>query len=153
GGTATCGLTGRGRGRHGRAAATGGGAGPRTRANAHGQTPRATPMRTRTPAPGLCSIVPSPRTRAVDAHDSSGDPRRGPPAIPGPGSDLAGTPGEGMRPAVVEQLGMRIRAARQDQDLSVGALAELSGVSRRMLTQIELGQANPSVSILDRVAA
>src|SRR5699024_3985607 len=35
----------------------------------------------------------------------------------------------------------------------VGALAELSDVSRRMLTQIELGQANPSVAILDRIAA
>ncbi|MFC7375671.1 helix-turn-helix domain-containing protein [Brachybacterium sp. GCM10030267] len=59
----------------------------------------------------------------------------------------------GMRPAVVAQLGERIRAARQDQDLSVGALADLSDVSRRMLTQIELGQANPSVFILDRIAA
>ena len=68
-------------------------------------------------------------------------------------ADPESTPADGMRPAVVEQLGVRIRATRQDQDLSVGALAELSGVSRRMLTQIELGQANPSVSILDRVAA
>lgn len=59
----------------------------------------------------------------------------------------------GMRPAVVEQLGGRIRTARQELDLSVGALAELSDVSRRMLTQIELGQANPSVAILDRIAA
>ena len=59
----------------------------------------------------------------------------------------------GMRPAVVGQLGDRIRAARQELDLSVGALAELSDVSRRMLTQIELGQANPSVALLDRIAA
>src|SRR5699024_6721267 len=59
----------------------------------------------------------------------------------------------GMRPAVVEQLGERIRTARQELDLSVSALAESSDVSRRMLTQIELGQANPSVAILDRIAA
>lgn len=59
----------------------------------------------------------------------------------------------GMRPVVVEQLGERIRSARQELDLSVGALAELSDVSRRMLTQIELGQANPSVALLDRIAA
>ncbi|WP_226832343.1 helix-turn-helix domain-containing protein [Brachybacterium sp. FME24] len=59
----------------------------------------------------------------------------------------------GMRPAVVAQLGDRIRSARQERDLSVGALADLSDVSRRMLTQIELGQANPSVSLLDRIAA
>lgn len=59
----------------------------------------------------------------------------------------------GMRPAVVEQLGTRIRALRHEQDLSVAGLAELSGISRRMLTQIELGQANPSVATLDHVAA
>ena len=33
----------------------------------------------------------------------------------------------GMRPAVVEQLGERIRAARQELELSVGALAERLG--------------------------
>lgn len=59
----------------------------------------------------------------------------------------------GMRPAVVAELGERIRAARHETGLSLAALAEASEVSRRMLTQIELGQANPSVSVLDRVAA
>ena len=39
----------------------------------------------------------------------------------------------GMRPAVVERLGERIRAARQELDLSVGALAEASEVSRRKI--------------------
>lgn len=58
-----------------------------------------------------------------------------------------------MRPGVVAQLGKRIRDARQVLDLSVAALAERSGISRRMLTQIELGQANPSVATLDLVAA
>ena len=59
----------------------------------------------------------------------------------------------GMRPTVLAQVGGRIRAARRDRDLSVAALAERSGISRRMLTQIELAQANPSVTLLDRVAA
>ena len=59
----------------------------------------------------------------------------------------------GMRPAVAASLGARIRAARQELDLSVAALAENSDVSRRMLTQIELGQANPSIATLDRIAA
>lgn len=126
---------------------------PGTRANAHGQTLLDTRMRNIMPMQSLCNIVPITMKAGIEPHDEAGDPGRARAAIPGPGSDLAGTPGEGMRPAVVEQLGLRIRAARQDQDLSVGALAELSGVSRRMLTQIELGQANPSVSILDRVAA
>lgn len=66
---------------------------------------------------------------------------------------MSGEASGAMRPAVVARLGERIRAARQEQDLSVGALADLSEVSRRMLTQIELGQANPSVAILDRIAA
>lgn len=71
----------------------------------------------------------------------------------GTGPDPSPQAAGGMRQAVVEQIGDRIRTARQERDLAVGALAELSGVSRRMLTQIELGQANPSVAILDRVAA
>ena len=58
-----------------------------------------------------------------------------------------------MRPGVVARLGQRIRDSRQALDLSVAALAERSGISRRMLTQIELGQANPSVATLDLVAA
>src|SRR5699024_586567 len=123
-------MMGRGRGRHGRATATGGGAVPGTRANAHGQTLLDTRMRNIMPMQGLCNLVPIASEAGLAPHDDAGAPGRARAAIPGPVSDLAGTPGEGMRPAVVEQLGMRIRAARQDQDLSVGALAELSGVSR-----------------------
>ena len=48
---------------------------------------------------------------------------------------------------------MRLGDARQGGDLSVGSLAGRSGVSRRMLTQIGRGQANPAVAILDRSAA
>ena len=49
-------------------------------------------------------------------------------------------------------LGSRVRARRQAQGLTVVRLAELSGVSRRMLTAIELGQANPSLVTVDKVA-
>lgn len=90
-------------------------------------------------------------TADTEPHPESGGIDR--PATASSDVEVFASPGEGMRPAVIERLGVRIRAARQGQELSVGALAELSGVSRRMLTQIELGQANPSVSILDRVAA
>lgn len=58
-----------------------------------------------------------------------------------------------MRPPLVLELGTRIRELRGQLDLTVDALAERSGISRRMLTQVELGQANPSISLLDRVAA
>src|SRR5699024_3201849 len=98
-------------------------------------------MRNIMPMKGLCNIVPLTMKAGIVSHHEAAHPGQHRAAMRGPGSALAGAPGEGMRPAVVEQLGMRIRAARQDQDLSVGALAELSGVSRRMLTQIELGQA------------
>lgn len=59
---------------------------------------------------------------------------------------------EQIRPEVVVLLGKRIRAVRQDRGLSVARLAEISGVSRRMLTQIELGQANPSLATVDKIA-
>ena len=90
------------------------------------------------PMGGSCNIV---RITMVESSD------------PAPAPDASAPGSGGMRQAVVEQIGDRIRAARQELDLSVGALAERSDVSRRMLTQIELGQANPSVAILDRVAA
>ncbi|UED86601.1 helix-turn-helix domain-containing protein [Streptomyces profundus] len=60
--------------------------------------------------------------------------------------------GERIRPEVVVLLGDRIRSVRQGAGLSLVRLAELSGVSRRMLTQIELGQANPSLGTVDRIA-
>ena len=49
-------------------------------------------------------------------------------------------------------LGSRVRARRKQQELTVAQLAERSGISRRMLTQIELGQANPSLVTVDKVA-
>ncbi|MEU7484193.1 XRE family transcriptional regulator [Streptomyces sp. NPDC042319] len=52
----------------------------------------------------------------------------------------------------VTRIGGRIRALRKQRGWSVQQLAEAGGVSRRMLTQIELGQANPSLATVDRVA-
>ncbi|MCH1867005.1 helix-turn-helix domain-containing protein [Nocardioides sp. CFH 31398] len=60
---------------------------------------------------------------------------------------------ERIRPAVAVRIGRRVRALRGDRGLTVVRLAELSDVSRRMLTQIELGQANPSLATIDKVAA
>lgn len=59
---------------------------------------------------------------------------------------------EQIRPDVARLVGERIRALRTGQDVSVVGLAERSGVSRRMLTQVELGQANPSLSTVDKIA-
>ncbi|OMH34468.1 helix-turn-helix domain-containing protein [Tersicoccus sp. Bi-70] len=59
---------------------------------------------------------------------------------------------EQIRPDVARLVGDRIRTLRTEQGLSVVGLAERSGVSRRMLTQVELGQANPSLSTVDKIA-
>ena len=53
---------------------------------------------------------------------------------------------------LVARVGGRIRALRGQRGWSVRELAEVGGLSRRMLTDIELGQANPSLATLDRVA-
>ncbi|MFF5014899.1 helix-turn-helix domain-containing protein [Streptomyces sp. NPDC001165] len=52
----------------------------------------------------------------------------------------------------VARIGGRIRALRKQRGWSVLQLAEAGGLSRRMLTDIELGQANPSLATVDRVA-
>ena len=58
----------------------------------------------------------------------------------------------GPTAAFLAELGGRVRARRQAQGLTVARLAELSGVSRRMLTSVELGQANPSLVTVDKIA-
>lgn len=53
---------------------------------------------------------------------------------------------------VVARLGRRVRALRKGQSMTVQDLADRSGLSRRLLTQIELGQGNPSLVTVDRIA-
>lgn len=52
----------------------------------------------------------------------------------------------------LERLGREVRRRRQAADLTVQALAEAAGLSRRLLTQIEQGSANPSLVTVDRIA-
>ncbi|GAA3289847.1 helix-turn-helix domain-containing protein [Streptomyces cinereospinus] len=52
----------------------------------------------------------------------------------------------------VTRIGGRIRTLRKQRGWSVQRLAESGGISRRMLTDIELGRANPSLATVDRVA-
>jgi len=54
--------------------------------------------------------------------------------------------------AFLEELGRRLRAAREEAGLSVTRTAERAGVSRRYLTDAEAGRANPSVLVLARLA-
>jgi transcriptional regulator with XRE-family HTH domain len=60
--------------------------------------------------------------------------------------------GEG-RPDVLGHVAGNIRRLRQARGLSQAGLAELSGVSRRMIVAIESDEANVSLSSLDRLAA
>lgn len=57
------------------------------------------------------------------------------------------------RPDVLAHVAENLRRLRQARGLSQGALAELSGISRRMIAAIEGDEANISLSSLDRLAA
>jgi transcriptional regulator with XRE-family HTH domain len=50
-------------------------------------------------------------------------------------------------------LGQTIKAERLHQKLTLDELAKISGVSKGMLSQIELGKTNPTVVVLYKVAA
>jgi transcriptional regulator with XRE-family HTH domain len=52
----------------------------------------------------------------------------------------------------LSHVGTRIRALRTGRSLTVQQLADRAQVSRRLLTQIELGQANPSLVTVTRIA-
>lgn len=53
---------------------------------------------------------------------------------------------------VLEHVAGNLRRLRAEADLSQQALAEASGVSRRMLVSVESGDANVSLNTLDRLA-
>lgn len=59
----------------------------------------------------------------------------------------------GPRPDVLGHVGANVRRLRQARSLSQAGLTELSGISRRMIVAIESGEANVSLSTIDRLAA
>ena len=44
------------------------------------------------------------------------------------------------------QLAKNLQSIRENRNLSLDQLAEMTGVSKSMLRQIEIGQSNPTVS-------
>ncbi len=52
-----------------------------------------------------------------------------------------------------DSLGPRIRALREGMDLSLRDLAERSGVSAPMLSQVERGETSPTLAVASRIAA
>ncbi len=51
-----------------------------------------------------------------------------------------------------QQLGKRIRDLRTQQNLTLETLADLSGVSRAMLSKIERGENNPTLVVVAKIA-
>lgn len=69
------------------------------------------------------------------------------------GNILHSQAGPKPRADVLLHVGENLRRFRQAGGISQAGLAELSGLSRRMIVAIESGEANVSLSSLDRLAA
>src|SRR5437763_14164114 len=52
----------------------------------------------------------------------------------------------------IARIGPRIRALREGMDLSLRDLAERSGVSAPMLSQVERGETSPTLQVASRIA-
>jgi transcriptional regulator with XRE-family HTH domain len=61
------------------------------------------------------------------------------------------TPAQQARTAL-QDLGQRVRELRKSKNYSIEVLAELSGVSKSMISKIERGEATPSTTVLAKVA-
>jgi transcriptional regulator with XRE-family HTH domain len=62
-------------------------------------------------------------------------------------------PGVALRPPAVPAVGARIRALRDAMGLSLRDLAERSGVSAPMLSQVERGETSPTLAVAAKIAA
>lgn len=51
-----------------------------------------------------------------------------------------------------EELGERVRTARERERMLQGELARAAGVSKKVMSQIELGTATPNAYVLARIA-
>jgi rhodanese-related sulfurtransferase/transcriptional regulator with XRE-family HTH domain len=90
---------------------------------------------------GLPTVAPRPPAPAARAEDASA-------AQPVESDASCGLP----EPALDAVVGENLRKLRQERDLSLDALARLTGLSRTLLGQIELGRAAPSVSMVWKLA-
>ena len=61
-------------------------------------------------------------------------------------------PAKPPAPDLTATVGKNLRRLRSDRSLSLEELATLSGVSRSMLGQIELGQSAPTINVLWKIA-
>jgi transcriptional regulator with XRE-family HTH domain len=61
-------------------------------------------------------------------------------------------PPTGAAPDLTVVVGANLRRLRGERDFSLDRLAQLSGVSRSMLSQIELGRSAPTINVLFKIA-
>jgi XRE family transcriptional regulator, regulator of sulfur utilization len=70
-----------------------------------------------------------------------------------PAKDMISAPEMPEAPVQVPKIGVRVRALREAMDLSLRDLADRSGVSAPMLSQVERGETSPTLQVATRIAA
>jgi len=85
-------------------------------------------------------------------HTSTGRPEDGPAAAQGGEGRALPDPRPGSRSDVLAFVAQNLRRLRRRAGLSQAGLAEASGISRRMIVNLEGGDTNVSLSSLDRLA-
>jgi transcriptional regulator with XRE-family HTH domain len=79
-------------------------------------------------------------------------PRSSDEAVPAPAPAAAAGPTPGDATDLAPVVGSNLRRLRTRRGLSLERLAQISGVSRAMLGQIELGQSAPTINVLWKIA-
>ncbi|MGH2981371.1 MAG: helix-turn-helix domain-containing protein, partial [Solirubrobacterales bacterium] len=71
--------------------------------------------------------------------------------------DFVAAPASSPAPTAASEelapIGARVRALREAMDLSLRDLAERSGVSAPMLSQVERGETSPTLAVAGKIAA
>jgi transcriptional regulator with XRE-family HTH domain len=105
------------------------------------------------------SVRESPRGQkeSPDREEPANEARRGGRAKPGPATTPSAPDAEWAYPPVPESdlapvVGTNLRRLRMRRGLSLEKLSQRSGVSRAMLSQIELGQSAPTINVLWKIA-
>jgi rhodanese-related sulfurtransferase/transcriptional regulator with XRE-family HTH domain len=87
----------------------------------------------------------------IEAAPSSATARAAAREISGPSAEAAGS-ADGPEPALDAVVGENLHALRSARGLSLDTLARLTGLSRTLLGQIELGKTSPSVGVVWKLA-
>lgn len=89
---------------------------------------------------------------AAPRPDAAAPPAAAPAASVAPGVAPGAAPGAAESTDLAPVVGGNLRRLRTRRGLSLERLAQISGVSRAMLGQIELGQSAPTINVLWKIA-